>query len=184
MLAVLLTLPLAAGNARADEISVEAQRRGDALEVVCRALLEAPLELVWQTLTDYAHLAEFIPGMSTSRVVSKNGAVSIVEQVGAARFLFVSIPIEVTLSSTERPPYAIDARLQKGNLKRLEGTYLIEPQAGGRMRVSWTGVIEAEAMPPLIGEMLLRSSIEDQFRGMVREIERRDALRRVREPAK
>ena len=184
MLAVLLTLPLATGNARADVISVEAQRRGDALEVVCRALLEAPLELIWQTLTDYAHLAEFIPGMSLSRVVSKSGPVSIVEQVGAARFLFVSIPIEVTLSSTERPPYAIDASLLKGNLKRLEGAYRISPQPGGRMLLSWSGMIEAESMPPLIGEMLLRSSIEDQFRGMVREIQRRDALRSAREPAK
>jgi carbon monoxide dehydrogenase subunit G len=183
-LAMLLILPLAAGNARADDVSVEAQRRGDALEVVCRALLDAPLELIWQTLTDYAHLAEFIPGMSTSRVVSKSGAVSIVEQVGAARFLFVSIPIEVTLSATERPPYAIDASLLKGNLKRLEGAYRIAPQPGGRMLLSWSGVIEAESMPPLIGEMLLRSSMEDQFRGMVREIQRRDALRPARESAK
>ena len=30
-------------------------------------------------------------------------------------------------------------------------------------------------MPPLIGELLMRSNIEDQFRGMVREIERRDS---------
>ena len=29
--------------------------------------------------------------------------------------------------------------------------------------------------------MVMRSNIEDQFRGMVREIERRDALRRARE---
>jgi carbon monoxide dehydrogenase subunit G len=182
--AFLLLLPLAAGQVRADDISVEARRRDQALEVVCRALLEAPLELIWQTLTDYARLAEFIPGMSKSRVLSQSGAVTVVEQVGTARFLFVSIPIEVTLSSTARPPYAIDASLLKGSLKRLEGTYRIEPQAGGRMLLSWTGVIEAESMPPLIGEMLLRSSIEDQFRGMVREIERRDALRRAREPAK
>ena len=178
-LAVLLWLSLAAGHACAVEVSVEARRRDEALEVVCRALLEAPLELIWQTLTDYAHLAEFIPGMRTSRVLSQRGAVTVVEQLGEARFLFVSIPIEVTLSSTERPPYAIDANLIKGNLKRMEGSYRIEPQGGGRMQLSWTGVIEAESMPPLIGEMLLRSSIEDQFRGMVREIERREAQRRA-----
>ena len=41
--------------------------REDALEVVCRAILEAPLDLVWQTLTDYDRLAEFIPGMRGSR---------------------------------------------------------------------------------------------------------------------
>jgi ribosome-associated toxin RatA of RatAB toxin-antitoxin module len=183
-LALLLSLPLAAASARADEVSVEARRNGEALEVTCRSLLEAPLELIWQTLTDYGRLAEFIPGMSRSRVLSQNGPVSVIEQLGAARFLFISIPIEITLSSTERPPYAIDARLLKGNLKRLEGGYRIEPQAGGRMLLSWTGVIEAESMPPLIGEMLLRSNIEDQFRGMVREIERREELRRAREPAK
>ena len=176
-LAFLLALPFAAADARADNVAVEARRRDEALEVACRALLEAPLELIWQTLTDYARLAEFIPGMRASRVLSQKGAVTVTEQVGEARFLFVSIPIEVTLISTERPPYAIDANLVRGNLKRMQGSYRIEPQAGGRMLLSWTGLIEAESMPPLIGEMLLRSSIEDQFRGMVREIERRDALR-------
>jgi hypothetical protein len=45
--------------------------------------------------------------------------------------------------------------------------------------LTWTGTVEAESMPPLLGEMVMRSNIEDQFRGMVREIERRDALRRV-----
>jgi carbon monoxide dehydrogenase subunit G len=144
-------------------------------------MLDAPLELIWQTLTDYAHLADFIPGMQKSRVLSQNGAVSVIEQVGAARFLFVSLPIEVTLASTERPPYMIEASLLKGNLKRLEGAYRIEPKAGGRMQLSWTGVIEVESMPPLLGEMLMRSNIEDQFVGMVREIERRDLLRRERE---
>jgi hypothetical protein len=72
--------------------------------------------------------------------------------------------------------------LVRGNLKRLEGAYRIEPQSAGRISLSWTGIIEADAMPPVIGEMVLRSSIEDQFRGMVLEIERRDALRRASRP--
>ncbi len=178
----LLCFALATGSARAAaDITVDAQRRGEALEVVCRAMLDAPLELVWQTLTDFDHLAEFIPGMRSSRVVSRNGAVAIVEQAGEARFLFFTFPIEITLSSTERPPHAIEASLLKGNLKRLDGVYRIEPQVAGRLLLTWTGVVEAQSMPPLIGEMLMRSSIEEQFRGMVREIERREALRRERE---
>ena len=55
----------------ADEVSVEATRRDEALEVVCRALLQAPLDLIWQTLTDYDRLAEFIPGMRRSRVLDR-----------------------------------------------------------------------------------------------------------------
>ena len=178
--AIFLAFPLT-GVRAADDISVEARRRDDALEVLCRAMLEAPPELIWQTLTDYGRLAEFIPGMRRSRVLSQDGAVTVIEQSGEARFLFVAFPIEVTLASTERPPYAIEASLLKGNLKRLDGVYRIEPQAGGRALLTWTGMVEVESMPPLIGALLMRSSIEDQFRGMVREIRRRDVLRRERE---
>jgi carbon monoxide dehydrogenase subunit G len=177
----LLFFLLAASGARGADVSVEARRRGEALEVLCRATLDAPLDLIWGTLTDFDRLAEFIPGMRSSRVVSREGEVSVVEQSGEARFLFVSYPIEVTLHSTERPPHVIEARLVKGNLKRLDGTYRVEPRDGGRMLLTWSGVVEAESMPPLIGELLMRGTIEDQFRGMVREIERRDAVRRERE---
>jgi ribosome-associated toxin RatA of RatAB toxin-antitoxin module len=176
-------LLLLCGSARAaEDISVEATRRDDALEVVCRVSLDAPLELVWQTLTDYGRLAEFIPGMRRSRVVERRGAVTVVEQSGEAGFLFFTFPIEVTLASTERPPHALDVSLLKGNLKRLEGGYRIAPQPGGRILLTWTGLVEALAMPPLIGRLVMRGNIEDQFRGMVLEIERRDALRRAALP--
>lgn len=178
-------LPLScAGAARAaDDVTVEATRRDEALEVVCRAMLDAPLDLVWQTLTDYDRLANFIPGMRRSRLVERRGAVAVIEQLGEAGFLFLTFPIEVTLASTERPPYALEVSMLKGNLKRLDGAYRIEPQGGGRILLTWNGIVEALSMPPLLGELVMRSNIEDQFRGMVREIERREALRRGREGA-
>jgi len=165
----------------AEEISVEARRRDEALEVVCRVMLDAPLDLVWRTLTDYDRLAQFIPGMRRSRVLERRGALVVVEQLGDAGFLFFTFPIEVTLASTERPPHTLEVSMLTGNLKRLDGAYRIEPQAGGRLLLSWSGIVEAMSMPPLLGELVMRSNIEDQFRGMVREIERRDALRRERE---
>ena len=174
----------AAGAARAaEDLSVETTRRDEALEVKCRALLDAPFDLVWQTLTDYDRLANFIPGMRRSRMLERHGAVAVIEQSGDAGFLFFSFPLDVTLASTERPPHALDVKLIKGNLKRLDGSYRIEPQAGGRILLTWTGIVEALSMPPLLGELVMRSNIADQFYGMVREIERRDALRRAREKA-
>ena len=182
----LLMVPAARSARAAEDVSVEAIRRDDALEVVCRATLDAPLGVVWQTLTDYDRLAEFIPGMHSSRVVERRGAVAVVEQSGEARFLFFVLPIEVTLVSTERPPHALEVSMLKGNLKRLDGAYRIEPQGAGRILLTWRGTVEALEMPPLIGEILMRANIEDQFRGMVREIDRRDALRRerLREPGR
>ena len=153
-------------------------RRGEALEIACRAEIEASVALVWDTLTDYDRLAEFIPGMRRSRVLERRGPAVVVEQSGEARFLFFSVPIEVTLSTLEQPPRSIEASMLKGNLKRLQGAYRIEPRSGGRVLLTWNGTIEALSLPPLLGEMLLRGSIEAQFRGMVREIERREALGR------
>lgn len=171
-----LVFPLAQA---AEDLTVEARRRDDALEVACSATLAAPAELVWQTLTDYNRLAEFIPGLRRSRVVGQKDGMLVVEQSGEASFLFVSIPIEVTLLTRERPPHAIEVTLDKGTLRRLEGAYRIEPRADGRVLLTWRGLVEAHSLPPLLGEMLMRASIEDQFRGMVREIERREALRRA-----
>jgi len=169
----------AAGAARAaEEVSVEATRRDDALELVCRAMLDAPLELIWQTLTDYDRLAEFIPGMRRSRLLERRGAVAVIEQSGDAGFLFFSFPLDVTLASTERPPHTLEVKLLKGDLKRLDGAYRIEPQADGRILLTWSGIVEALSMPPLLGELVMRANIADQFRGMVREIERRAAQRR------
>lgn len=182
-LACALLLGSAAGASAAEEISVETARRDDALEIVCRVLLDAPLDLIWQTLTDYDGLASFIPGMRRSRLIERQGAVAVIEQSGDAGFLFFSFPLDVTLASTERPPHALDVKLLKGDLKRLDGSYRIEPQAGGRILLTWTGIVEAQSMPPLLGELVMRSNIADQFRGMVREIERREALRRGREDA-
>ncbi|MSQ63850.1 MAG: hypothetical protein EXR33_08470 [Betaproteobacteria bacterium] len=174
-----LALLFRAGPTRAaDDVSVEATRRDEALEVVCRATLDVPLDLIWQTLTDYDRLADFIPGMRRSRLIERRGAVAVVEQLGEAGFLFLTFPIEVTLASTERPPYDLEVSMLKGNLKRLDGAYRIEPQGGGRILLTWNGIVEAQSMPPLLGELVMRSNIADQFRGMVREIERRDALRR------
>lgn len=168
----------------AEGLSVEAVRRGDALEIACRAELEAPVATVWETLTDYDHLADFIPGMRKSRVLERHGSSVVVEQSGEARFLFFSIPIEVTLATEEQPPRSIEASMLKGTLRRLQGAYRIEPKDGGRVLLTWNGTIEALTLPPLVGEILLRGTIEDQFRGMVREVERRDAMRRGRESGK
>lgn len=178
-LRTLLLAVWAACAGAADDLSVEATRRGSAVEVSAHAMLEAPHAVVWATLTDYDRLAEFIPGMHKSRVIERRGNEAVVEQVGEATFLFFSFPIEVTVVSTARPPNAIDIRVLKGNLRRLDGGYRIEAAGEGKIRLRWNGLIEPETyLPPLLGEAVMRANIEDQFTGMVREIERREKLRR------
>lgn len=167
----------------AAQVDVDAARNGDLVEVRALAAIDAPLALVWSTLTDYERLPEFIPGLKKSRVISRAGATATVEQSGEARFLFLAVPIDVTVESTERPPN-IEVRRVAGTLRHLQGRYETELLSNPpRVQLRWIGSIASNSdLPALIGEALIRLLIEQQFVAMVREIERREAARRQGTP--
>jgi hypothetical protein len=171
----------------AEQVSVEASSHGTAVEIVARATIKAPYALIWQTLTDYDHLADFIPGMMKSHLIERRGNAAIVEQTGKAAILFFSYPIEVTVESLEQPPDFIGIRVLKGNLKQLDGGYRLEKNADkhDEFVLRWSGFIEPSLPVPLfITVPLMRANISDQFRGMVKEIERRETLRAARQDEK
>jgi carbon monoxide dehydrogenase subunit G len=159
-------------------VDVKTSHAGDLVEVRAHASIAAPLDVVWGTLTDYERLPQFIPGLKTSKVIARNGATTTVQQSGEARFFFLSVPIDVTLESTENPP-TIEVRRVSGNLKQLQGRYETEVSAdGAQVQLRWVGSVAPEnGLPPLVGEAMMRRSIRQQFTGMVREIERREAAR-------
>lgn len=174
LLAGLSALMPPAAAQEAPGIEVQAERNGDLIHVRAQAVLQAPLSIVWATLTDYERLPEFIPGIETSRVLARDGHRITVVQTGQARFLFLSLPIAVTLVSTEYPPHVVEVRRIAGTLRHLDGRYEATTLPGRRVHLRWTGSLSPEAeLPPLISTALARLSIEDQFEGMVREIERR-----------
>jgi ribosome-associated toxin RatA of RatAB toxin-antitoxin module len=164
----------AASVLAAEDVSVETARRGGAVEVQAYALVQAMHATVWDTVTDYDNLAGFVPGMSSSRVVGRRDGGQVVEQRGETRFLFFKYPVNVKLLATSRPPDAVEVHLLEGTLKRLDGVYSMKSAGPGRIALRWTGRIEPDALPPLLGELLMRATIRDQFSGLVREIERRE----------
>jgi hypothetical protein len=160
----------------AQDVAVDAERQGNALLVSAHATIRAPLPVIWRTLTDYDHLADFIPGMKQSRVLERRGSKAIVEQVGEASVLIFHYPIAVVVQSDEHYPTAIGVRVLTGNLRQLAGAYRIEAVNGARDEfvLRWRGIIEPDIFLPLfITAPGLRETVADQFLGMVREIERR-----------
>lgn len=163
----------------AEQVDVHAKRQGSAIAIQAVATIQAPYSLIWRTLTDYGRLAEFIPGMSQSRIIERRGDTAVVEQIGHARFLAFRYPISVVVESIEQPPRRIGIKVREGNLKQLDGAYELEvlDAARDRFQLRWTGVIEPNTiLPAFITMPLMRANIEDQFLGMVSEIERRLAI--------
>jgi len=168
---LLCALPAAA----AEDVVVDAQRRGNSVSLRAHALIFVPTAVAWHVLTDYERLPTFIPGIARSSVRSRDGNRLTVEQAGAARFLIFSFPIEVRLEVLETPPYAVSSRALGGNLRRMDGRYELLPEsARGGVMLRYTGEIEPDfSLPPLIGLAAMRHMVEEQFTAMIAEIERR-----------
>jgi len=177
LVAATLLANYAAPASAAQDVEIEAQRQGDAVEIKAHAQLAAPAALIWQVLTDYERLPAFIPGIAKSVVRQRDGNVVFVDQTGEARFLLFYFPIDVRYEVTERAPQSVESRAVGGNLKRMNGRYDLEPGSEPlTIRLRYHGLIEPDfQLPPFIGVAALRSMAEEQFTAMVAEIERRAA---------
>jgi ribosome-associated toxin RatA of RatAB toxin-antitoxin module len=181
----LATLMVPSAARCAQDVAVEARVEGNALAIDARATIHASLPLIWRTLTDYDHLADFVPGMKTSRVRERHGPRVVVEQNGEAKLLIFSYPIAVVVESEEHYPNTIRVRVLSGNLRQLAGAYRIDAVSGRRDEfvLRWRGIIEPDIPLPLfITAPGLRETVAEQFFGMIGEIERRGALQANRRP--
>jgi ribosome-associated toxin RatA of RatAB toxin-antitoxin module len=126
-------------------------------------------------LTDYEHLAEFIPGITRSVVKERRDNRLIVEQAGEARFLLFTFPVEVTYEVIESPQGSISSRAVAGNLKRMSGRYGIETEGAGS-RLRYEGFVDPDFnVPDFLEAAALRAMVDEQFAAMAAEIERRAA---------
>jgi ribosome-associated toxin RatA of RatAB toxin-antitoxin module len=158
----------------AEELSVEATRRGERFEVRAKAELLAPAALVWEVLTDYERLPRFVPGLSRSTVRGREGNRVRLEQSGEARFLFFSYPIELQLEVLERPLEWVASQAVGGNMRRMHGRYeLYAREPRGTTLLYYGEIVPEFRLPRFVGPAAVRAMIEQQFTAMVEEIDRR-----------
>ena len=173
---ILIAACFGATPAAAQDLHVETSRDGEFVTVAASAELPADLRVAWEVLSDYNHLAQFIPDISSSRVVSRDGDKVVVEQKGTIGFFIYRQPVDVTLEVLEEPMRRITARATSGNIRDLETRYELQPDGAG-VKLAYTGrFIPDFILPPVIGMPIMRHVIERRFRAMVDEILRRDAL--------
>lgn len=174
---VLLLLGLCAcvGASHAQEFTFEAVRAGGAVRIVATADLPTDARKAWDVLTDYDHLAEFIPSLQTSRVVERNGHSLVLEQKGKAGFLFFTVPVEVRLAVEERPFERVNSRAIGGSMREMEGSYELHAIPGGVRLVYKGRMVPESAVPAFIETVAIRNAAKTQFAAMVREILRRAA---------
>jgi ribosome-associated toxin RatA of RatAB toxin-antitoxin module len=150
-------------------------REGAAVRIDARIVAAAPLATCWAVAVDFERVAEFIPGVQSSRVVSAPGDPLRVRQVGRARVAFFSTTIDVTQEMQLDAPRRIAFRSVAGNMRRMSGQWEFDGDAS-RCTIDYRASIEPSFwIPPVLGPLLLRGRVEQQLAALVAEIERRAA---------
>jgi carbon monoxide dehydrogenase subunit G len=169
-----LSLLTLAPHAHAEDAArTEVSRSGPLVNVRSTIEAAAPREICYEVLADFDRLAEFIPGMQSSRVVSPPGEPRLLRQVGQATVGFIDYGFDVTLAVTEDPPRQISFSRVAGNLEQMRGSWQVEGDSF-RCRIDYRADIEpAFWVPPVVGPLLMRRQVEQQIDGLVTEIERR-----------
>ena len=114
---------------------------------ICASILvPCPIEQVWQVLTDYDNLADFIPNLTVSRRLSDSQAGTLLEQVGSQCFLNIQFCARVVLNMVEQFPYQLGFTMVEGDFKAFNGAWNLEPagDAEGLTRL----VYELTICPP------------------------------------
>jgi ribosome-associated toxin RatA of RatAB toxin-antitoxin module len=84
-----------------------------------------PPEVVWQVLTDYEGLADFIPNLAQSRRLEHPRGGIRVEQIGSQRLMKMNFSVRVVLDLEESFPDKISFEMVEGDLKAFSGTWLL-----------------------------------------------------------
>lgn len=167
---------------------IEVRREAGAYAVRAEAEVAADLSTAWLTVTDYERLPQFVPGIRSARVLARSasGATEklLVEHSGEFRLLLFAQPVHVWLEVVHEPPRSVQARAvrpsgvgaERSTLREYEGAYRLTAIDATRTRFVYEARFEpAQALLPLLGTLIVRHTIAEQFGAMTAEIERRAA---------
>ena len=116
---------------------------------------------VWKVLTNYESMPDFVPDLEKTKVISRTGNRTILEQSGRARFLFLSREIHLIVQVAEDPISAIDISLVTGDMKVYSCRWEMSSTPDGGTRIAYSGrMVPKFYVPGMLGANIIRRDIE------------------------
>ena len=152
---------------------VRVERSGGNFTVDLTMFAPVAPSLAWAVLTDFEHMGEFVPNLTSSQVIERSDTVLKVHQKGVARYGLFSSNYESTREIRLNPPREIRAHGVGGNVERMESLMQLQAEGSGTRMTYHAEVLPGFWFPPLIGPALVRHQTAEQFSAMLKEMTRR-----------
>lgn len=144
-------------------------------QITAKIKIFRPVEQVWQVLTAYDTLADFIPNLAVSRQLAHPYGGIRLEQVGTQRLLRFNFSARVVLDLEENFPHEIHFDMVEGDLKAYSGKWLLEPywidENSGTNLCYTVRILPKRTMPVAIVERRLRQDLRSNLLAIRRRVE-------------
>ena len=155
---------------------VRVQKDGSSVAVDVDCPVDAPRLVVWEVLTDYDHMAQFLSNLEYSGVTGGADTLLRIHQKGSVGRGPLTFAFENIRDIELVPHRAIHSRSLSGDLKASDFTTRIVEVAGVLHIVNSGRYTPGVWIPPFIGPAVIEAEIRKQFGEVRREILRRSAL--------
>lgn len=116
------------GSMLLPDVNVTTERlEGRQRQISATIQIPYSVEHVWQILTDYESLADFIPNLTASRQVEHPQGGIRIEQIGAQCWLNLKFCARVVLDMVEQFPGRIDFQMVEGDFNAFSGSWQLQP---------------------------------------------------------
>ena len=174
MLAAMLILASNPGRAADSPIrSIDVTYDGETY--VLNAVMFAPVAqaVAWEVLTDFDHMAGWVPNVTESKVLKRDDASITVEQRGVAKYGALSFPYDTERKLDLKPKATIDSTQIKGSLRRVVSTMMLEPDGKGTRLTYHLEIVPSLLAGALLSKEFVQHEISEQFTAIIAEMVRR-----------
>lgn len=154
--------------------------QGQGSPLTAQILIQAPVETVWQVITDYRNFDQFLPTVKSSRIVQRSGNRTRMEQIDQRTVMVFPIQSRVCTDNWEEAESGqIKYQLVEGDLKAMSGYWQVttlphQPHSATVL----THYVDADADAGLFNgafHQILRQGVQENLRAIRSECDRRAA---------
>ena len=153
--------------------SIEITQDSDGYTANVVMFAPVPASVAWEVLTDFDHMAAWVPNVRQSKVVGRDGNTVTVEQQGVAEFGIVSFPYTSVRQMQLELLRTVHSTQIKGSMKRLDSLMTLRPESNGTQLTYHLEMVPAGLASAVLSKDFLKHELTEQFSAIIGEMVRR-----------
>jgi ribosome-associated toxin RatA of RatAB toxin-antitoxin module len=142
---------------------------------VGQVIVDVSAEMAWEVLIDYENFENFLPGVTSSRLLVREDNQTIFEQVNEVQVAFIRRRSRIRIATNEIYPQRIDFQMVEGDAESVEGSWQIDvlDEAAGQVMITHQVSVDPGDEDRGLFFNVYRNNLRDTLNALKQEMERR-----------